>query len=95
MKIIVIEGCRFKRRCDQGESIIQKGTSRCTGLPHRPAPGKRYQGIHESGRLFIRGVMENQWRGELLTSTDKILGLTRTMKYGGIVPTTARLVRKV
>ena len=23
--------------------------------------------------------MENQWRGELLTSTDKILGLTRTM----------------
>ena len=41
------------------------------------------------------GVLENHWRGELLTSTDKALGLARTMTYRGIVPSTVRLIRKI
>jgi len=41
------------------------------------------------------GVMENHWRGELLTSTEKILGLARSMTYRGILPATVRLIRKV
>lgn len=35
------------------------------------------------------------WRGELLTYTDKVLGLARTMTYRGIAPATVKLVRKV
>lgn len=41
------------------------------------------------------GVLENHWRGELLTSIDKTLGLARTMTYRGIFPSTVRLIRKV
>lgn len=41
------------------------------------------------------GVLENHWRGELLTSIDKALGLARTMTYRGIVPSTVRLIRKI
>lgn len=37
------------------------------------------------------GVLENHWRGELLTSVEKTLGLARSMLYKGIKPT----VRKV
>jgi transposase len=41
------------------------------------------------------GVLENHWCGELLTSTEEILGLARTMTYRGIVPATVKLIRKV
>jgi len=41
------------------------------------------------------GVLENHWRGELLTSIEKTLGLARTMTYKGITPSTVRLIRKV
>lgn len=41
------------------------------------------------------GVLENHWRGELLTSTDKALGLVRTMTYRGTTPSTVRLIRKI
>ena len=41
------------------------------------------------------GVLENHWRGELLTSIDKALGLARTMTYRGLAPSTVRLVRKI
>jgi len=41
------------------------------------------------------GVLENHWRGELLTSIDKALGLARTMTYRDIAPSTVRLIRKV
>jgi transposase len=41
------------------------------------------------------GVLENHWCGELLTSTDKALGLTRTMTYRHIAPSTVRLIRKI
>lgn len=37
------------------------------------------------------GVLENHWRGEILDSVDKTLGLARSMTYRGIKPT----VRKV
>jgi transposase len=40
------------------------------------------------------GVLENHWRGELLTSTEKILGLARSMTYRGLLPSTVRLIRK-
>jgi hypothetical protein len=59
-------------------------------LAYYPPYHSKYNPIE---RLW--GVMENHWRGELLTSTEKILGLTRTMTYRGIVPTTVKLVRKV
>ena len=41
------------------------------------------------------GVLENHWRGELLTSVEKVLGLARTMTYRRVVPATVKLVRKV
>lgn len=59
-------------------------------LAYYPPYHSKYNPIE---RLW--GVMENHWRGELLTSTEKILGLTRSMTYRGIVPTTVKLVRKV
>ena len=37
------------------------------------------------------GVLENHWRGEILDSVDKALGLARSMTYRGIKPT----IRKV
>ncbi|MCP5089611.1 MAG: ISAzo13 family transposase [Gammaproteobacteria bacterium] len=37
------------------------------------------------------GVLENHWRGEILDSVDKALGMARSMTYRGIKPT----VRKV
>jgi hypothetical protein len=36
-------------------------------------------------------VLENHWRGELIDSVEKALGLARSMSYRGIRPT----VRKV
>ena len=40
------------------------------------------------------GVLENHWRGELLESIEKTLGLARSMTYRGIKPR-VNLVRKV
>lgn len=40
------------------------------------------------------GVLENHWRGELLDSIEKTLGLARSMTYRGIKPR-VNLVRKV
>ena len=39
------------------------------------------------------GVLENHWRGELLSSIEKTLGLARTMAYRGIKPR-VKLIRK-
>lgn len=39
------------------------------------------------------GVLENHWRGELLDSVQKTLGLARSMTYNGIKPV-VRLVKK-
>jgi len=41
------------------------------------------------------GVLENHWRGELLTSVEKVLGFARTMTYRKVLPATVKLVRKV
>jgi len=35
----------------------------------------------------VWGVLENHWRGELLDSIEKALGLARTMKWNGKKPT--------
>jgi transposase len=43
----------------------------------------------------VWGVLEKHWRGELLTSIQKTLGLARTMTYSGKTPRSVRLVRKV
>jgi hypothetical protein len=40
------------------------------------------------------GVLENHWRGELLASINKTLGLARSMTYAGVKPV-VKLVRKV
>ena len=58
-------------------------------LAYYPSYHSKYNSVE---RLW--GVLENHWRGELLTSIDKALGLTRTMTYRGIVPSTVRLIRK-
>ena len=43
----------------------------------------------------VWGVLENHWRGELLTGVEKILGLARSMTYRGLKPNTVRLVKQV
>ena len=40
------------------------------------------------------GVLENHWRGEIIDSVEKALGLARSMTYRGIKPT-VRKVNKV
>jgi transposase len=40
------------------------------------------------------GVLENHWRGEILGSVAKVLGLARSMTYAGIKPV-VKLVRRV
>ncbi|MEZ5323591.1 MAG: transposase [Verrucomicrobiales bacterium] len=40
------------------------------------------------------GVLENHWRGELLTSIEKTLGLARSMTYAGANPI-VKLVKKL
>jgi len=40
------------------------------------------------------GVLENHWRGEVLGSVAKVLGLARSMTYSGIKPV-VKLVRRV
>ena len=40
------------------------------------------------------GVLENHWRGEILNTFEKVLGLARSMTYAGVKPV-VRLVRKV
>ena len=59
-------------------------------LAHYPPYHSKYTPVE---RLW--GVLENHWRGELLTSTDKTLGLDRTMTYRGIAPNTVKLVRRI
>lgn len=59
-------------------------------LAYYPPYHSKYNPIE---RLW--GVLENHWRGELLTSVEKTLGLARTMTYKGIAPSIVRLVRKV
>lgn len=44
---------------------------------------------------MLWGVLENHWRGELLTSTDKALGLARNMTYYGITPSSVRLIKQI
>jgi len=39
------------------------------------------------------GILENHWRGELLESVEKTLGLARTMTYKGINPTVRKVTR--
>jgi len=40
------------------------------------------------------GILENHWRGQLLESIQKTLGLARTMTYAGVNPV-VKLVRKI
>ena len=40
------------------------------------------------------GVLENHWRGEIISTVDKALGLARSMTYRGIEPT-VRMVTKI
>ena len=37
--------------------------------------------------------MENHWRGEIIDSTHKALGLARSMTYRGIKPTVCKVVK--
>jgi hypothetical protein len=41
------------------------------------------------------GVLENHWRGELINSVQKALGLARSMTYKKIRPVVVKLVRKI
>lgn len=41
------------------------------------------------------GILENHWKGELLTSIEKALGLARTMTYNKIIPSTVKLVKRI
>jgi len=41
----------------------------------------------------VWGVLENHWRGEILDTVNKALGLARTMTYRGIKPTVRKVIR--
>lgn len=39
------------------------------------------------------GILENQWKGQLLDRVEKVIGLARTMTYNGVHPV-AKLINK-
>jgi len=39
------------------------------------------------------GILENHWKGQLLDSVEKVIGLARTMTYNGVHPV-AKLINK-
>ena len=39
------------------------------------------------------GILENHWKGQLLESVEKVVGLARTMTYNGIHPV-AKLINQ-
>ena len=41
----------------------------------------------------VWGILENHWNGELLDSTEKVLGLARSMIYNGISPKVRKVVK--
>ncbi len=41
----------------------------------------------------VWGVLENHWRGEIIDSVDKALGLARSMTYRGIKPTGRKITK--
>jgi len=40
------------------------------------------------------GILENHWRGEIIDSVDKALGLARSMTYRGIKPTVRKVAKR-
>jgi hypothetical protein len=41
----------------------------------------------------VWGVLENYWRGGIIDSVDKALGLARSMTYRGLKPTVRRVTK--
>lgn len=58
-------------------------------LAYYPPYHSKYNPVERSW-----GVLENHWRGELLESIEKAVGLARSMTYAGVNPV-VKLVRKV
>ena len=58
-------------------------------LAYYPPYHSKYNPIERSW-----GVLENHWRGQLLTSITKAVGLARSMTYAGVKPV-VKLVREV
>ena len=69
---------RLVELCDAHQLTLQ--------LAYYPPYHSKYNPVE---RLW--GVLENHWRGEILDTTHKALGLARSMTYRGVKPT----VRKV
>jgi hypothetical protein len=65
-------------------------TSLIIELAYYPPYHSKYNPVE---RLW--GVLKNHWRGELLNSIEKALGLSRAMEYAGVAPTTVKLIRKI
>jgi transposase len=61
----------------------------CIQLAYYPPYHSKYNAVERCW-----GVLENHWRGEILGSVEKVLGLARSMRYAGIKPV-VKLVRKV
>lgn len=68
-----------KFSCDHGINIQ---------LAYYPPYHSKYNPIERSW-----GVLENHWRGQILGSVEKVLGLARSMTYAGVRPV-VKLVRK-
>ncbi len=58
-------------------------------LAYYPPYHSKYNPVERSW-----GVLENHWRGQLLESIAKAVGLARSMTYAGVKPV-VKLIRKV
>ena len=58
-----------------------KGENVDINLTYYPPYHSKYNPIER-----VWGVLEKHWKGELLTSVEKVLGLARTMKWNGNNP---------
>ncbi len=71
---------RLVELCDAQQVTIQ--------LAYYPPYHSKYNPVE---RMW--GVLENHWRGEILDSVAKTLGLARSMTYRGIKPTVRKITR--
>jgi hypothetical protein len=71
------------RRGQFMKRLVEFGTEKQVGisLVYYPPYHSKYNPIER-----VWGVLENHWRGELLDSVEKVVGLAKTIKYKGKNP---------
>ncbi|CAB1075169.1 Mobile element protein, partial [Olavius algarvensis Delta 1 endosymbiont] len=71
----------FARNCRPESRGIRINNQVSLSLVYYPPYHSKYNPIER-----VWAILENHWRGEVLNSVEKAMGLARTMKYNGKNP---------